>query len=326
MPPEQASEEWEGSDDVIADKGAANARNGYEYLGERCRHAEDGTVWARNAPHLLDKLRTAYARFEGGGGTTRRQLAALFGLAHFLVGTLDVSPAGTPELLRAHSAISAQASCEGSWDAPAWLSAQPAEELRRLVTFLVSDPEVRVEPLTPPSTRAADYDVVAWVDACATGWAAFVRRGDRVWKIEQGWTAALRFSAHAEPRAAEACLRWIDDNLQPASVALVVDHQPLASAQRCWWSGLGGWSSAWPLNSFFVALYGVCAALGGRGARTGAREVFFVPGVKNIADGPSRSVPLGAALSVTEVECVLPGLEGLWHPHFDHREIPYWHV
>ena len=232
----------------------------------------------------------------------------MMGVVTVVVVALSLSLAGLPRLMRAYSTMCAQATVAEAWDAPARLSAGPVDELRDIVCVLLRNDEHRVVEIAPPSTDAAHYDAVVFVDASAFGFGAFVAaRGSPLIRLSAGWNAPMRHSAHAEPRAAAAVLRWMRDNLSARSVAVVTDHQPMASAQRHWRTANGGWSSSWPLNDFMRELY--------EGADGARRDVFHIAGVDNIADGPSRSVALCAPLDVRHVDdFVLPGLAACWHP------------
>jgi hypothetical protein len=103
-------------------------------------------------------------------------------------------------------------------------------------------------------------------------------------------------------------------------IAIVADHEPMATAQRRWYNHHSGFSGAWPLNNFFTAFY----ATAPQGAR---RDVFYVPGENNLADSLSRSNRVGDHLRARRIEnIVLPGLEMLTHPFAKATERPDWQV
>ena len=102
------------------------------------------------------------------------------------------------------------------------------------------------------------------------------------------------------------------------AVAVVTDHQAMATAQRRHSSGFGGFSSAFGLNEFFLRFQAMAPHL--------RRDVFFVAGVRNPADGPSRANRIRDGLSAVEVATQLPALATCWHPHLlpERRERWMW--
>ena len=115
--------------------------------------------------------------------------------------------------------------------------------------------------------------------------------------------------------------QWLRQNHPHAiDIAIVSDHEPMATAQRRWFNHHGGFSGAWPLNDFFWELYAYAPA----GAR---RDVFYCPGELNVADGISRSNRL-CDKPTTKVAngIVLPSLDTFWHPYTTRPTRPQYHV
>jgi hypothetical protein len=94
----------------------------------------------------------------------------------------------------------------------------------------------------------------------------------------------------------------------------------MATGQRRWWSGYAGFSAAYPLNDFFAELYG------SEDLSTTRRDVFFVEGAKNPADGPSRSVVLGQPLTVSPATIVFPDVSAFEHPYMGRPPRAGWQV
>ena len=79
------------------------------------------------------------------------------------------------------------------------------------------------------------------------------------------------------------------------------------TAQRRWQTAHGGFSAAYPLNAFFAAFY----------AENARRDVFFVDGESNLADGPSRGNRLGQEVRVRTSAIAMPALAAFSHPFAD---------
>ena len=137
-------------------------------------------------------------------------------------------------------------------------------------------------------------------------------------QLKAGFKRHIGHSAHSEPIAATEVVRWIRANLPPGRIAIVTDHRALANGQRRWWSMNGGFSTAWHINEFFKELY----RDGGLG-----NDVFYVPGVDNPADAPSRSNALGDKLTARRSDIVFPSITTFQHQY---RRIQpsrlWWHV
>ena len=286
-------DEWSQlSDKQLIEKGRTEATQ-YVFLGEEYLHAGLGAPKTRNCAKNVDKLRAACARFrERPQECTRRNFAAVMGLIVFMAWTVRFSLYKMPRLMRAYSAIASAATDERSWDAPVFLAPPVFDELVAVADVLLRNTPVPIPPASAqPSTDTMAYDAIIYVDASASGYGAFVAlRDDRIYEVRGGWSALMPHSAHAEPLAARVVLDWLyATHPGTANVAVVSDHQPMATAQRRWFNHHGGFSGAWPLNAFFGTLY--------EGAPPGSfREVFYVPGEANVADAISRSNRVGDGL------------------------------
>ena len=95
-------------------------------------------------------------------------------------------------------------------------------------------------------------------------------------------------SAHAEPKAATEVLRYLKQRnaiTATSHVAIITDHRAMVSGQRQYRSGYKGFSTSGPLNEFFSELYDNTLT---------RRDVFYVEGELNPADGPSREVRMAS--------------------------------
>ena len=98
------------------------------------------------------------------------------------------------------------------------------------------------------------------------------------------------------------------------SVALVTDHEAMPNRQR---RPLTARGASYFLNKFFTDLYGEDGKSNG--------QVFFVPGVKNIADAVSRETKIGEGLSyVVLTDRALPALNQFHHPFLKPKERAWW--
>jgi hypothetical protein len=305
--------DWDCDDRTILQRCAVSADVPRVFLGEQ--YTAD-TV--SNAPHNVDKLRRAMALYEHARDTrdteyTLRHFASLIGLMIFMGHTLNESLCDSHVLLRAWGTMISQAT---GWDGPCTVTSEAVDaELTRLARALIANQPVPLPLLRAPSFDCRDYDACMVVDASLSGWGAYVRfsRSGEIVQLRQRWDAHMGHSAHSEPRAATRCVQWIRQQHPGARIALVTDHAAIASGQRRWYSGNGGFSSSYLLNELFRVLYG-----GGGG------EVFFVDGVLNPADGPSRDVSATFALTVTPTRIIFPDLQAFHHPHVGIPRLPHY--
>eukprot|EP00743_Colponemidia_sp_Colp-15_P017100 GILK01021043.1.p1 GENE.GILK01021043.1~~GILK01021043.1.p1 ORF type:complete len:274 (-),score=9.91 GILK01021043.1:311-1036(-) len=231
-------------------------------------------------------------------------MAARVGLLLFMAHTISVRLCHHFTLLRAYSEL-----FQGvpEWDAPCGLISQKVVQgVVSLADEVIKNIPVELPVLCPPSMSREDYDAVAIFDACQVSWAArvLVKNSGKTYRILKAFSGTLKHSAHAEPCAATELCRWIKE-LFPAvkKIALVTDHMALARGQMRWWSGNGGFSTAFFINEAFREINDFA-------------EVFHVKGEANICDADSRSTEAAKAKSiqVSEMEMVWPELTTFEHP------------
>jgi hypothetical protein len=298
---------WNLTDTEILQRGRINRIGPFLFLGERY---DGGLVrnTERNVANLVEAHRLILLP---GAVVTRRRFAAIVGLIIFMAHTVQVGLWGLFSLLRAYARLVSPSSTDSNdvlWDAPVTLGPTVLADLAQVVGILQSNTPARLRPLLEPGRVNADFDVVIIVDASATGWAAYVKLPSGVKLVKSGWMSWTQHSAHAEPKAAKTALSWVRTQTNFTHVAVVTDHEALAKGQRRWWSGYGGFSSSFPLNDFFAELYS------GDDLSEWRRDVFYVAGPKNPADGPSRSVSVGEPLTVSATDFVFPDVSTFTHP------------
>lgn len=304
------------TDEGILAVGARLGVGPASFLGEEYIQRE-----VRNQPGKVKKAGAAYARLQracedSGVVVTRRQMASFIGLCAWMAATLGVHLRDHWEVLRLFSRLSQQA---GSWEAQFSVTPAVLNALTPLYAILAANKPV--VPFCPPlpSVDSDDYEAVAIVDASGTGYGAFVRlRCGRTFEIRGGWYGHLQHSAWAEPIGGLKIVEWLRERLPAgARIALVTDHSAMCYGQQRPVSGNGGFSLAYHLNAFFQALY----------AFSPAAAVFFVEGVRNVADAPSRATRLGSPQLVMELyDFTFPPLADFHHPYLRPRERPWWCV
>jgi hypothetical protein len=317
------ADQWRDlSDAEIMQRGHHDKAGPFLFLGEE--YAGD-TV--RNSEKSVTRLRDAFDACQKRDGlVTRRWFAAIAGLIVFMAHTVDIGLWRHFALLRAYSRlVSPSATVHGDvrWDEPFRLSVQVRWDLGVAVGRLLANQPVPLRPLLPPGSSSDDYDVVIIVDASISGWGAYVRVDGKYFLLSSGWRVAQSFSAHAEPSAALEAVEWARRRRggRLGHVAVVTDHFAMASGQRRWWSGYAGFSPAYPLNRFFETIYGADDLGAFR------RDVFYVEGEKNIADGPSRSVDIGQPLTVSAApNSLFPDVRTFWHPYAERPRREHWQV
>lgn len=310
---------WLCDDTAILQRGHRNIIGPFIFLGE-----DYNAHTVRNSAKNRDNLHAAYTMLSQPGALiTRRRFAAIMGLIIFMAHTCDVGLWRFFSLLRAYSRLVSPSSAEYGdllWDSPITLAPTVAADLSQAVGLLATNQPVPLCPLLPPGRTNGDYDVIIIVDASAAGWAAYAKTPAGVVELRSGWRTTTYFSAHAEPRAAKAALQWVRQQGPLGHVAVVTDHRALATGQRRWWSGYAGFSSAFPLNDFYAELYGEDDLAVFR------RDVFFVEGEKNVADGPSRAVVVGDGLSARHPDIAFPDVSVFAHPYSSRPTRETWQV
>jgi len=279
---------------------------------------KDGLV--RNTEKNLKNLNDAYLRLQRAASdpsvvVTRRHIAALISLAFYMARIIDVRVAQHFPMIRLHQKMS---SMRGSWDSAYKPSINEMNNLAKLVGIIM--PNVPVRPtLTPlPGSDFSDYDATIIFDASATGYGAWVLMDGTIYEVRSGWRNTMRFSAHAEPTAGKEVIAWVRARCK-GRIAVVTDHIAMAMAQRRPISGNGGFSTAFPLNEFFVALYGEKGDL--------LADVFHCEGVKNPTDGISRSNRIGDPFRFTvNKEVTFPPLSSFHHPYRCAPRRAWWNV
>lgn len=237
---------------------------------------------------------------------SRRQLAAAFGLAYYCGSIFDSDVSlrlcANFDLLRAYSNFFAEPT---GWDTIA-----TAPTLRQLLALYIAD-VLRHDPMPSPSAPTAPpayptlshFDAICVVDACSSGWAAYVITASTCCLVQQSFERVMKYSAHAEPLAASKALAWIKATIPAVRrVALVSDHAALASAQRRPGGG-GGHSNAFFLNSALAAAY----------QKFDDCQIYHIPGEANPADLPSRSTD-SLSLIARPATFSLPP-DGITHPY-----------
>jgi hypothetical protein len=310
------------TDDVgILRWGTKNAEGPTAFLGE---------VFARglisNTDKNLQKVSQAVERMNRPDTTpTRRQIAAIIGAITYTAHTSNIRMCEHFSVLRTFSEMAADISL---WDSPMRISPQASTAITDLARQVAQAGRQPILRIPPPSTLADDYDAIIIVDAWQEGWAAFVslKRAEcdrHTVRLTEGFNRIIKHSAWAEPIAATRALQWARNQVgSHAAVAVVTDHEALASGQRRHWSAHGGASTSWFLNEFYRELYNNEPDRLGKVPRA---DVFHVAGEKNMADAPSRGARVGCPLRIEETQVVIPNLIQFTQPP-EKRERPWWNV
>ena len=264
----------------------------------------------RNTPKNVNKLEEAFSRLQSALGDptvtiTRRQLAALIGLATWMAHTIEVPIRDHYGVLRLFARLGGSAN---GWDDPFRIDSTTVAVIGRLVGPLLTNAPVTPSVFGPVVTDNALFDAVVITDASPSGLGAIVQfpHTGEVLECKRGWATHIPHSAWAEPIAATELVRWLQAR-GAKQLAVVSDHIALASGQRRPAAGTGAFSKAYYLNEFFRALY----------SEKGVQEVFFVDGLDNPADTPSRSTWVGdTSWHVRPLTGVtFPSLAGFVHPY-----------
>jgi hypothetical protein len=251
--------------------------------------------------------------------TTRRRFAAIAGLINWMCNTINIGTWRLFSLLRAHARLvspSASIYNDVQWDEPVTLAPTVLADISHAVGRLVANGPVPLRPLLPPGRTNNDYDIVAHVDAAGNGWAGHVwfKATGEIYIVKAGFYNVMKHSAHGEPKGATHVLRWARafaaEKGWPADhVAVITDHDALATGQRQWFSGYKGFSAAYPLNDFFDELYRDDDLQAMR------RDVLYVEGIHNISDAESRSVHIRQPLEARRTNIFFPDVSNFAHPY-----------
>jgi hypothetical protein len=261
-------------------------------LGEKISRNAQGKLEVSLTDAHADALRNA----QPDCTWTKRRIASLAGLTLYCAAVSNARHlhlSQRSDFLRAYSAFFA---VDEPWDSPSSHTASLLPHLARFIHDVVAQPPVGIPPVPtlPPKPTLAAYDTIIFVDACSTGWAAYVCRRKDTTLLQQRFVPTVRYSAHAEPLAARLTLAWLHAHCPDADrVAVVTDHEALVSGQRRALSGFGGHSTAYQLSAAYGLAY----------SRYGRTEFFHIEGAANPADAPSRSAHKLATDAV--VACVV---------------------
>ena len=305
---------WELDDAGIVQRGHRDWVGPFAFLGEEFR----GHIVMNQTKHV-NNLQAVFGDILESSSTTRRRFAALVGLIVFLAHTIDLGLWRLFSLLRAYARLVTPSSIESGdvlWDEPIHLAPSVVDSASRAVTCIAVNRPSILRPLRSPGVTNESYDTIIVVDASLAGWAAFIKLPTGVWDVRAGWSSQNHHSANSEPKAALAALKWACFQHQASHIAVVSDHRALATGQRRWWSSYGGFSNNYWLNAFYEAFYDADLS-------QCRRDVFYVAGEANPADGPSRSVVVGEPLSSRVATSLFPDVAHFDHPFRDRRKIEY---
>jgi hypothetical protein len=259
----------------------------YDYPSQRVR------VGAKT----LAKLEAVWARREQ---LTNRQFAGLMGLLFFAVPVLGTSLWSRFHTIKLYRTVAARCQADPRrWEQACDLWPSVLPELTGWVAEVLSNPWQEV-----PAADATDPDDVVAVDSSAFGWGAvhLDRRTGRIRVVAGAWPDVFlerKASTHAEPMGlAFAAMRLFSASCC-RRVLFLTDSTCTKYAFR------RGYSPVWNVNGAIALL---------RAGRPRLRgEYEYVPGEKNVADGPSRG----------EEDCVVSAeeLEALWRECMSDTEV-----
>jgi hypothetical protein len=281
------------------------------FLGERYQALPCGKIAVCNTDSNLDKLSRAWERLlqfrrhQLAEDVTPRHLCSFVGLLLWLANTIDVNLYECQSLLRAYSGLAQWALVNG-WDTPLeYLHPAFISTVEPLLQYVTRNEPVAL-PAAVTSPDAGQFDITVCVDACAVGWGAYVAVQGEVFVLQQRWSGHVSASAWTEPLAVARVFQWLRATFGgPRRVAVVTDHSALESKQRRWFSGNGGFSSAFFLNEAYRATY----------AEGWDTHFFFIDGSLNPADAPSRDPRATLQLTVRRADVVLPLTSSLSNSH-----------
>lgn len=240
------------TDKEIAEYGRRMMHAGYTFLGEhylRKFEHNQSVGYVANSAKAVHKLKDALELMETTT-FTRRQVAALVGLMLHMAHTINLDLSRYHCLIRAYSQMFKGLPV---WDAAASeLTPTFKAAIRQMASVLMMNKPVMIQMLQPPGQKTEDYDAVVIFDACQNAWAARVLlvKQKRVFRVMKAFAAPLQHSAHAEPTAAKEVCQWMKRHFHHArKVALV-------RGKKRWWSGNGGFSTAFSINEAFKEING----------------------------------------------------------------------
>ena len=290
-------------------------------------HYQGNTVC--NTKRNVKKLQDAFERLRAATKdssivVTRRHLASIVSLSAWMAYVVQIPLYNHAPVLKLFSVLESKAA-SGSWDEKITITTSIINTLQPLVGPLIQNTPVVPSSPKLPTVNARDYDIVIIVDAYLEGWGGYVWVNGNIFRVKAGWAQDIKHSAWAEPIAASKILKWArekyyqehpDRSYRP-SVALVTDHEAMPTRQRRPISARGGFSPAYFLNKFYLDLYGEDGK--------GEGQVFFVQGVKNIADQVSREPKIGEGLSYEVItDRALPALDQFHHPFLQPKKRVWW--
>ena len=246
---------------------------------------------------------------------TKRLFAGVMGHACYLAHSVNFPLYDAHQAMRAYSDVCKE---DKNWDDPYTVFPPLINAIKRLTSPLLKNDYVNISPLCRPTTNTNDYDIIIIIDASKTGWGAYVLfvKENRIICLTQAWRADATWrgvSASAEPHAISNLLLYLRKNctIKNPHIAVVTDHSALVTGQRRWYSFCGGFSCAYELNRAFKTLYDWDPRA----------QLFFVEGIKNTADGPSRAADSNLFISERPLPLgfVFPSLKDFSHPFIDYE-------
>eukprot|EP00760_Papus_ankaliazontas_P039852 PhM_4_TR9790/c1_g1_i4/m.24210 len=164
---------------------------------------------------------------------TKRNVASIISLVIWMAGTLQIHLSQHFDIMRIFARVEADPS---RWDDKYTVNNHLLNSLRGIVGTLTKNSPVvpSIPPL--PSTQNSTYEAVAIVDACRTGWGAYVIHNNNTYRLLEGWSAEIPHSAWAEPRAAERMVQWMRNHLKSDGAhAIITDHPGHRTAPTDLW-------------------------------------------------------------------------------------------
>ena len=270
-----------------------------------------------NTEKTVSKVKRAFAKMsERTLGYTKRNFSSFVSLVCFALHTIGLTPRDYRSLMKAHSAVCATVHKDEGWDEPIdFIHGSVMTEAKNVTDILVANVPRMIKVRIPPSYDNEVYETLGIVDSSGQGWATYANIGDKVFEVTEGWQVGdesfVDHSASSEPQGVLRALAWILPRTSPTGrVAIVTDHSAIVWAQNKWESDFGGVGRGLHLNSLY-------RFVGGRRV-----DFFFVPGNRNIVDGPSRRVSRYEKISWRVVSLQFPRLAEFFHPYLTKRAIP----
>eukprot|EP00796_Vickermania_ingenoplastis_P005761 gene5761-biopygen3629 len=261
-PPREEVLSW--SDHMLLE----HSRKDCLFLGEEYSWI-DGQRQVRNSVKTVTKLDLA----SQAPAYSYRSFAALISLICYAVHTTSINPAELFPLLRMYQAIFRTISHGKHWDdVLVFISPSIRNTVQTLVQRLVLNPFTSIPDPIGATYDDADYDVIIYTDASIGGLGGIAKgRDGSAYTFQRRWTHdvqaegpldaggaagpfSARFSAHAEPRAAQEILQYIFESrlfdFPIARIALVTDHEAIVTAQRGE-NGFRGIGRGYALNNLY---------------------------------------------------------------------------